>query len=156
MHLAITGPTGLGKTYSAILWAYERFPEVFICRHLEDLKHYKGEKCIVFDDISFELIEPTQLIKLTDTDFHSSIRILNTIVRIEPDVFKIFTHNDKFAFQPILSSTGQQNAIVRRLTICQLHERKEVFPRLWEAYHKFIHRLELNKQLPLWEQVHQQ
>merc|ERR1711998_8341 len=132
--IAIIGKTNIGKTYNSVLTAHKHFDgSLFICRHLEDLRNYKGQDCILFDDISFELIEPTQLIKLCDKDLHCSIRILKQIVRIEPTVTKIFTHNNLNAFRPILATTEQQKAIDRRLTICQVKKRKEVCRLLLEA-----------------------
>ena len=150
MHIGIYGKTGIGKTYNSMLWAHEQFyrEEVFLCRHLEDMKFYRNEPCIIFDDISFELIEPTQLIKLTDMDFHCSIRILNMIVQIEPTVFKIFTHNNKDAFQPILASPQQHKAICRRIQLEPVDRQEQVYQLLSETYKKFETKLQSRKQLP--------
>merc|ERR1711874_450212 len=151
--IAIIGKTNIGKTYNSVLTAHKHFNgSLFICRHLEDLKYYKGQECIIFDDISFELIEPTQLIKLCDKDLHCSIRILKTIVRIEPTVTKIFTHNNIEAFRPILATIEQQKAIDRRLTICQVNKRKQVSQQLLEALQRSISIERLNVLSQLLEQ----
>merc|ERR1711998_39976 len=133
VSIAITGNTGIGKTFNTVLWAHKQFHgSVFIVRNLEELKHYNQERCIVFDDISFDLSDPTLLIKLCDTDLHCSIRIL------KPDVVKIFTHNENSAFTPLLATSEQQKAINRRLTICRIEQRNEVSQALSDQYHKLI------------------
>lgn len=122
---AFVGVTGLGKTYNVFhqLKANKRFP--LLVRSLEDLclltqKHTD----IVFDDISFENKRPELLITLCDKDFHSSVRILKRSVVIPPGVTKWFTHNDADAFQPVLASWRQQQAIDRRLTVVKLETRE--------------------------------
>lgn len=145
--IAIYGNSGIGKTYTSVLFAYKNFNTVFICRHLEDLKDYKNEQCIIFDDIDFSLISPTQLIKLCDLDLHCSIRILKKIVRIEPNVFKIFTHNNRKAFEPILATFEQKIAIQRRLTICRVTSQKEVLRKHSAQLKKFTQILQSPKPL---------
>merc|ERR1712110_812898 len=126
VSIAITGNTGIGKTFNTVLWAHKQFHgSVFIVRNLEELKHYNQERCIVFDDISFDLSDPTLLIKLCDPDLHCSIRILKRIVTIQPNIVKLFTHNETSAFQPLLATHQQQKAIDRRLTVCPVTSRKQ-------------------------------
>ena len=151
--IAIYGPTGIGKTYTSVLFAYEHFHSVFICRHLEDLKEYRQQSVIIFDDIDFSLISPTQLIKLCDTDLHASIRILKKVIRIEPSVYKIFTHNNKKAFEPILASLEQQKAIQRRLKICRVTSRKQVSQVHLDQFKKFTLTQQSVRQSRLLDQV---
>lgn len=130
--IALYGPTNTGKTKTSVLTIDKHFNGDYqLIRHLEELKDYRGQSCLIFDDIDFSLVDPTQLIKLCDTDYHCSIRILKKVVRIEPTVTKIFIHNNKKAFQPILATYEQKQAINRRLKICRVTSRKEVSQKLW-------------------------
>jgi len=133
--IALYGPSNLGKTWSTCIFAYKQFHgNVFICRNLEELKNYKEEEAIVFDDISFELTDPTLLLKLCDRDLPCSVRILKKIVTIKASVVKFFTHNEKAAFEPLLATSEQQRAIYRRLKLCQIKRRHEASKKLSEAY----------------------
>lgn len=139
VSIAITGDTGIGKTFTTVKWAYEQFDSsVFICRNLEELKNLKNERCIIFDDISFELSDPTLLIKLCDPDLHCSVRILKKIITIQPNIVKLFTHNETSAFQPLLATHQQQKAIDRRLTVCPVASRKQALTALSETLAKSI------------------
>lgn len=129
MHLAIYGKTGIGKTYTLYHLLESKGRHVILIRSLEELSKLKKLDCvtdIIFDDISFERSRPELLIHLCDQDFHSTIRILHQIVEIPPTIHKWFTHNNIEAFQPILASFEQLEAIRRRLQIVKVNSRKEV------------------------------
>lgn len=98
-------------------------------RNLEELYKLTKDNSytdILFDDISFEKSRPELLIHLCDKDFGSTIRILRQIVEIPPTVNKWFTHNNIYAFQPVLASIEQQAAINRRLKVVEVFTREQI------------------------------
>lgn len=129
-HLAIYGKTGVGKTQTLFReLKKKKGRKILFLRSLEEL--YKLTKDpsytdIIFDDISFENSRPELLIHLCDRDFPSPVRILRQIVEIPPKTNKWFTHNNVYAFQPILASIEQQAAINRRLDIVEVSSREQI------------------------------
>lgn len=123
MHLAIYGEQNVGKTYTLYhtLNANKK-NRVLLIRSLEELQQLQFQRYtdIIFDDISFELGRPELLIHLCDKDFDGGVRILRQYIRIDKNIRKWFTHNDRSAFEPLLASITQQKAIERRLKIVQV------------------------------------
>ena len=129
-HLALVGTTGIGKTYNLYQCIKAHVPEhkILFCRSLEDLHafNHNVHTDIIFDDISFNLCRPELLITLCDKDFHCTVRILRKAIRIPPSVRKWFTHNNVAAYQPVLGSFEQQEAICRRLHIQEVTDRQQL------------------------------
>lgn len=130
MALAIYGKTGIGKTYTTYITLKRAGFNVLLVRSLEDLSEFEnGEQKytdIIFDDVNFSLTKPELLIHLCDPDFHCPIRILRNNLKIQPEVRKWFTHNDISAWQPVLASVEQQEAIERRLYIKEVKSRYHI------------------------------
>lgn len=123
MHLAIYGREGIGKTYTLYhTLSASKKNSVLLIRSLEELQQIQVQKYtdIIFDDISFELSRPELLIHLCDKDFDGGVRILRQYVRVDKNIRKWFTHNDRTAFEPLLASITQQRAIERRLKIVKV------------------------------------
>lgn len=129
-HLAVYGQTGIGKTFNIHrILSSDKKRRVLFVRSLEDLyklKNFVGVTDIIFDDISFEKARPELLIHLCDRDFAAPVRILRQIIEIAPTVNKWFTHNNLYAFQPLLASLEQQAAIERRLKIVKVDSREHL------------------------------
>lgn len=140
MALAIYGRTGIGKSFTLFTTLKNAKREILFARSLEDLDQFNSTSIqftdIIFDDISFRLSRPELLIHLTDPLFHCPVRILRNSVRIPNTVKKWFTHNNKSAWQPILATYEQQQAIDRRLTVVKVQERFEVFKTVDNFLHK--------------------
>lgn len=126
-HLALVGPTGIGKTYNLFNILKYKVPGVLLVRSLEDLWKFDSKFTdIIFDDLSFEKSRPELLIHLTDSDFPCPIRILRKSVEISSKVRKWFTHNNISAYEPILATIEQQQAINRRLEVLEVTSREEI------------------------------
>lgn len=125
-NFAVYGPTNIGKTYSTYLHFAAIFgeSEILLIRNLEQLDRYKNQSVIIFDDISFELRKPELLIHICDRDFNSPVRILRKYIELDKAVLKVFTHNSRSAYEPILATFEQQQAIERRLDIYEVNSRE--------------------------------
>lgn len=126
MAYAIYGRTGIGKTTTLFKTLLSRKKNVLFVRSLEDLSEFTNQTDILFDDISFQLSRPEVLLHLCDNNFHTSVRILRNCVRIPGTVRKWFTHNEKSAWEPILATDEQQQAINRRLIVQHVRDRKSI------------------------------
>lgn len=119
--LAVYGETGIGKT--RIIWnilAELKLPFVFV-RDINDLKKITSStRVLFFDDVSFEYLNPTVLIHLCDPYYPATVRILHQVVEVPAFLIKIFTHNNKAAWTPLLATLEQQAAIERRMEITHL------------------------------------
>lgn len=129
MHLAIYGEPNVGKTYTLYHTLHaNKKNRVLLIRSLEELQQLQFQKYtdIIFDDISFELGRPELLIHLCDKDFDGGVRILRQYIRIDKNIRKWFTHNDRSAFEPLLASITQQKAIERRLKIVKVKNADDI------------------------------
>lgn len=117
--IAIVGPTGIGKTHNIV----EHFKHFLLVRHLQDLEDLSPRhQGIIFDDISFQNISHAEtVIHLLDNEYHASIRILRKVVKIPPNLIKIFTHNNVNFIYPIIATREQKAAIKRRIKIIECH-----------------------------------
>lgn len=138
MAVALYGDTGLGKTKTSVKFCEKNDIHYLFIRSLEDLWEYNPtHKVIIFDDISFELSRPELLIHLTDREFHAPVRILQKCVKIVPETCRIFTHNERKAWQPILSTVAQQAAIDRRLNVIEVKSQNSR-AQIWKALQEQI------------------
>lgn len=116
--LFILGPTGIGKTRFAVA----QFDSPLLVSHLEDLKNFRAgvHDGIVFDDMVFNHLNPTEMIHLLDWDMDRSIRVLYGTVMIPAQTRKIFTSNIPFAAVTPPMDPAQYAAILRRVTMMEV------------------------------------
>jgi len=69
------GKTGTGKTYNAKLFAKNQGYDVYISSSSNDpLQDYRGQKCIILDDVRDTTFEFEDYLKLTDNNTASSVK----------------------------------------------------------------------------------
>lgn len=87
----LTGPTGIGKTSWAILYATKPCMTV---THIDDLRLYTDNiKSLIFDDMTFTHMPIQAQIHLVDNDIPRSIHCRYGVAHIPPNIQKIFTCN---------------------------------------------------------------
>lgn len=146
--IAIYGPTGIGKTKNSVKIVESLGLNYRLIRHIEELTLIQKElqmnliEVLIFDDIDWSLSKPEKLIHLTDPYYHCSFRLLRNIIRLQPNIVKIFTHNNISAWRPVLATNEQWKAILRRLKIVQVETPRKAT----ETLRDFFRQLNLTKQ----------
>lgn len=85
------GKTKMGKTRAAL----ELFESPLLVSHLEDLKRYRADRHdgIVFDDICFTHLRPTECIHVLDWEMPRTINVKHGSVTLPAHVRKVVTSN---------------------------------------------------------------
>jgi len=113
--LFVTGRTGTGKTR----WAIAQFQSPLLVSHLEDLKQFTPNlhDGIVFDDMEFQKLSPTECIHLLDWELPRTLNVKYGSVTIPAKTRKIFTSNISFAGSMPQCPEEQYQALCRRIQI---------------------------------------
>lgn len=113
--LFLTGRTGTGKTR----WALAQFKSPLLVSHLEDLKQFMPSQHdgIVFDDMEFTKLSPTESIHLLDWEMPRTLNVKYGSVTIPAKTQKVFTSNLSFAQSMPECREEQYQALCRRIQI---------------------------------------
>lgn len=113
--LFVTGRTGTGKTR----WALAQFQSPLLVSHLDDLKQFLPSlhDGIVFDDMEFTRLNPTECIHMLDWEMPRSLNVKYGSVTIPARTRKIFTSNLSFAQSMPECQDEQYQALCRRIQI---------------------------------------
>ncbi len=110
--------------------------KIKMIRNINQIKEITDKHThVIFDDVYFDLMPATTLINICDPDFEGVVRVLHTYVKVDHTITKWFTANDSSAFDSLLATTCQNEAIHRRLKVHQVSSRKDVV----QILHHLIH-----------------
>lgn len=110
--LLLVGPSGVGKTEWAKTFMHKLNKSFIMINHLDGLKRYNDEDCIIFDDMNFSHLPRTSAIHIAETINPQDIHCRHSIAHLPGGIIKIFTSNYQDIFPP-----DPAGAISRRLQV---------------------------------------
>jgi len=93
--LCIVGPARIGKTQWAKSFVHHHLKMTFLrVTHIDGLKQYNGEDCIIYDDVSFAHLPRETQVHIAEVEEARDIHCRNRPASIPSGIFSIFVNND--------------------------------------------------------------
>lgn len=132
----ITGDAGVGKTFYAKEFAKEKSYSVFVSSGTNDpFDGYKGEDCIILDDLRPSTMHLADLLKVLDNNTASSVksRYFNKILECKLIIITTTKDIDTF-FNEVFAKPDEKETAKQLMRRCQIHIRMDkdyMYTKLW-------------------------